>query len=173
MSKKLISIVFLLAIPALFADYAATIITGDNTLVRTNSHTATLVSGLIQSSLAQPDFSLSAMPFLQTTTPGNGVNYSMKIAFMTEVTGFFGNTALSLNGLPVGATGTFIPNPVQGFGFVNPVSSYVEHHPRRQLSSYHHSHHGTDHSRRRGHISGSSGKHVLCCQPLSRWVLSW
>jgi uncharacterized membrane protein len=56
------------------------------------------------------------MPSLQSTTPGNSANYGMNIALMTAATGFYGNVALSVTGLPLGATSTFTPSRVRGSG---------------------------------------------------------
>src|SRR5438034_590194 len=55
-----------------------------------------------------PDFTLSASPQNQTVTPGGSTSYSITIS---PVSGFTGQVTLSVSGLPLGANGTFTPNP--------------------------------------------------------------
>lgn len=116
MSKKLISVVLLLATPVALGDHAPTIISGDRPLIRGNSPGAPLAGGIVQSNLAQPDFSLSATPSFQSTTPGNSASYGMNIAPLAATTGFYSNVELSVTGLPPGGTATFTPNAIQASG---------------------------------------------------------
>ncbi len=60
-----------------------------------------------------PGFTLSASPASQTITAGGSTTYSVSVA---AVNGFSGNVALSISGLPTGATGSFSANPVSGSG---------------------------------------------------------
>ena len=60
-----------------------------------------------------PDFTLSAAPASQTITAGGSTTYSVSVA---PANGFSGNVALSVSGLPTGATGSFSTNPVSGSG---------------------------------------------------------
>src|SRR5207247_1956660 len=55
-----------------------------------------------------PDVTLSASPSNQTVTPGGSTSYSITIS---PVSGFTGQVTLSVSGLPIGANGTFTPNP--------------------------------------------------------------
>jgi hypothetical protein len=54
----------------------------------------------------QPDFSVSATPASRTVTQGGGTSYT---ATVSASSGFSGSVALSVSGLPAGATGTFNP----------------------------------------------------------------
>lgn len=65
---------------------------------------------------ARPDFSLSASPFLQTTTPGNSATYNVAVAPVISTSGFYRDILLSVTGLPPGAASTFSPASVQGSG---------------------------------------------------------
>jgi hypothetical protein len=53
-----------------------------------------------------PDFSLAASPATQTIRPGGSASYTVTV---TPSGGFAGNVALSVSGLPSGATATFNP----------------------------------------------------------------
>jgi hypothetical protein len=53
-----------------------------------------------------PDFSLNASPATQTIRPGGNASYTVAV---TPSGGFTGTVALSVNGLPPGATATFNP----------------------------------------------------------------
>jgi hypothetical protein len=57
--------------------------------------------------VAAADFSMSVAPASQTVVVGNGTSYTVTI---TPAGGFSGQVALSVDGLPTGATGTFTPN---------------------------------------------------------------
>ncbi len=57
------------------------------------------------------DFSVSVSPATRTVVPGGSTTYSVAI---TRTGGFAGDVALSVGGLPGGATGTFTPNPATG-----------------------------------------------------------
>ena len=57
---------------------------------------------------ASPNFSLSVSPASQTVTVGASTTYNVTI---TPTGGFGGSVALSLSGLPSGASGSFSPNP--------------------------------------------------------------
>ena len=68
----------------------------------------------------QPDFSLSASPTTQTVAPGGSTSYTTTI---TPSNGFSGAVALSVDGLPAGASGTFSPNPATTTSTLNVVTS--------------------------------------------------
>src|SRR5207247_2413709 len=55
-----------------------------------------------------PDFPLSGSPASQTVPQGGSTSYSVT---MSPAGGFTGQVTLSVSGLPVGANGTFTPNP--------------------------------------------------------------
>jgi subtilisin family serine protease len=76
------------------------------------------VAGSASSSITQTvnsasasDFSLSASPSSQTVTRRSSATYTVSI---TRTSGFKGSVALSVSGLPSGASGTFSPNPATG-----------------------------------------------------------
>jgi hypothetical protein len=54
------------------------------------------------------DFALGASPPSQTVLQGGSTSYSVSISLMG---GFTGQVTLSVSGLPVGASGSFAPNP--------------------------------------------------------------
>jgi len=60
-----------------------------------------------------PDFSLAATPSSQTIIAGGSTSYT---ATVTAVGGFTGPVALSVSGLPTGATASFNPSSVSGSG---------------------------------------------------------
>src|SRR6184192_923296 len=60
-----------------------------------------------QSGTPQSDFTLSASPSSVSTTPGGSVSYSVSVG---SSGGFNGSVALSVSGLPGGATSTFTPS---------------------------------------------------------------
>jgi uncharacterized membrane protein len=60
-----------------------------------------------------PDFSVAASPSSQTVTAGNTTNYT---ATVSALNGFTGNVALTLSGLPTGATGNFNPASIAASG---------------------------------------------------------
>src|SRR5205085_7746752 len=62
-------------------------------------------------STAVPDFTLSASPASQSVVAGNSTSYT---ATVTASNGFTGTVALSVGGLPTGATATFNPASVNG-----------------------------------------------------------
>jgi PA14 domain-containing protein/calcineurin-like phosphoesterase family protein len=55
------------------------------------------------------DFALNATPLTRTVTPGTGTTYSVTVR---RSGGFSGPVALSVSGLPSGASASFVPNPV-------------------------------------------------------------
>jgi hypothetical protein len=61
----------------------------------------------------QPDFALSASPASRTVAQGGGTSYT---ATVNASTGFSGSIALSVSGLPAGATGTFNPASIATSG---------------------------------------------------------
>ena len=76
------------------------------------------------------DFSLAGTPGTQTVTPSAAVNYSVSVA---GTAGISNNVALSLSGLPPGATASFSPASLSGSGnstltvaaaLTTPVGSY-------------------------------------------------
>src|SRR5207244_4235927 len=83
--------------------YALTITGVSGTLTRTTSVTLTVNPAPV------PDFSLSATPASQTIVQGAGTTYAVSI---TPSEGFTAAVIFRVNGLPVGATASFSPNPV-------------------------------------------------------------
>jgi regulation of enolase protein 1 (concanavalin A-like superfamily) len=69
------------------------------------------VYGLLNNT--NPDFTLTPTPASQTVTAGNSASYTIAVS---PSNGFTGNVALSLSGLPAGATGTFNPTSVTTSG---------------------------------------------------------
>jgi uncharacterized protein (DUF58 family) len=67
----------------------------------THTTTVTLV-------VTAPDFSLSPSPASQTVIQGNPTSYGVTV---NPTNGFAGQVALSVTGLPTGASGSFAPNP--------------------------------------------------------------
>jgi hypothetical protein len=61
----------------------------------------------------QPDFSVSPTPASRTVTQGGGTSYT---ATVSASSGFSGSVALSVSGLPAGATGTFNPASIATSG---------------------------------------------------------
>ena len=76
--------------------------------------TATFDNVIVLSATAAADFYLSAMPTSVTVAPGGAVGYP-KI-FVNSLNGFSSSVALSVSGLPTGATGSFSQTPVIGSG---------------------------------------------------------
>jgi len=66
-------------------------------------------SGYVVVAAPAPDFSLSASPSSQTVVRGASTSYSVTAA---SSGGFTGPIALSVSGLPAGATADFAPNPL-------------------------------------------------------------
>jgi endo-1,4-beta-D-glucanase Y/regulation of enolase protein 1 (concanavalin A-like superfamily) len=60
-----------------------------------------------------PDFSLAGTPASQTVTAGNGTTYTASVGALN---GFSGSVALSVSGLPAGASASFSPTSVSGAG---------------------------------------------------------
>jgi len=69
------------------------------------------VAGLIAAST--PDFSVTATPGSASTSPGGSVSYSIAIG---SANGFTGGVALTVAGLPAGATASFAPATVTAPG---------------------------------------------------------
>ena len=93
---------------------ASTIAAGTYTLAITgtsgtlsHSTTATLIVP------GPPDFGISATPSSQTVAQGNATTYTTSISALN---GFTGTAALSMSGLPTGATASFNPTSVTGSG---------------------------------------------------------
>ena len=64
-------------------------------------------------SFTAPDFTISASPSSQTVTAGGNTNFT---ATVTALNGFGGNVALTVAGLPSGATASYNPASVSGSG---------------------------------------------------------
>jgi hypothetical protein len=95
-----------------------TITTAASTPVSTPTLTITGTSGTLthtaSTSLvvtAAAGFTISGIPPSQSVVQGNSTTYTMTV---TATGGFAGNTALSIAGLPSGATGTFSPATITG-----------------------------------------------------------
>ena len=58
-----------------------------------------------------PDFTMSVAPSSQTMAPGGTTNYTVTVG---SLAGFSEGVTLSVSGLPAGANGSFIQNPVPG-----------------------------------------------------------
>ena len=83
------------------------------------SYTLTITGtsgGLVHSTtvtLNVTDFTISATPSSQTVMAGNSTNYNATIGALN---GFSGNVALTVSGLPTGASASFSPTSVSGSG---------------------------------------------------------
>jgi len=90
--------------PASAASFAATLSVADNAA---GSPQTDALSG---TGLAPPDFEVSATPASQTVQSGGSTTYNVTVS---SSGGTFGNSvALTVSGLPTGATGTFSPASV-------------------------------------------------------------
>jgi len=67
---------------------------------------STRIANFKFTSCGNPDYTLTASPASQSVTQGNSTTYTVTV---TPTGGFTGTVALSLSGLPAGATGTFNP----------------------------------------------------------------
>ena len=63
----------------------------------------------ISDSTPAADFTISASPASQTVNPGNATSYNLTV---TPVSGFTGNVAMSVNGVPANTTASFNPASV-------------------------------------------------------------
>ena len=99
---------------------ALTVTTGAATPTGTHGFTVTGTSGgltrtttgtLVVDAAGSADFSLATTPPSVTVPKGAPANYSIDI---TRTGGFAGAVALTITGLPAGATGVFSPNPAPG-----------------------------------------------------------
>jgi len=72
-----------------------------------------LTSAAATRTITVSDFSVTATPSSNTTTPGAPAGYTVNV---TALSGFTGTVALTVSGLPAGATGTFTPQTVTGSG---------------------------------------------------------
>jgi hypothetical protein len=83
----------------------------------TSTLTITGVSGSVTRTatasltVTAPDFSLGVTPGLRSIAPGQSTSYTIDI---NPIGGFSANVALSVAGLPAGATAEFTPNPAGG-----------------------------------------------------------
>jgi hypothetical protein len=66
---------------------------------------------LVVSAAATPDFTLTATPASQTVAPGAAASYTATVA---PTNGFTDAVAMSVTGLPTGATATFTPASIAG-----------------------------------------------------------
>ena len=88
--------------------YSLTITANDGSITRTAS-VALLVDPI-------GDFGLTISPSSQTVNPGENAGYGVTVSASG---GFTASVALSVSGLPAGATATFNPSSVQGSGLVS------------------------------------------------------
>ena len=86
----------------------ATTPTGFYTLTVTGVGGSLTRTTTVTLALLTPDFALGSLPSSQSVTPGSSTSYNVTVA---PTGGFAGQVALSVGGLPTGATGTFAPNP--------------------------------------------------------------
>src|SRR5215471_13349602 len=106
--KTVLSFVLQLATAAALAYHAPSVAEGNSPLISARSYGTPLVAGFFQSTLGQPDFSLSATPSFQSATPGNSASYGVTVILTNATTGFYGNVALSVEGLPPGGTSRLV-----------------------------------------------------------------
>src|SRR5260370_2731934 len=71
----------------------------------------TLSHGADAGTVAQPDFSLTATPSSQTIAAGGSTSYT---ASVSPLNSFTGSVALTVSGLPSGATGSFSSSTISG-----------------------------------------------------------
>src|SRR5579859_3507959 len=71
----------------------------------------TLTHGADAGTVQQPDFSLAATPGSQTISAGGSASYT---ASVSPINSFTGSVALTVSGLPSGATGSFNPSSISG-----------------------------------------------------------
>ena len=77
----------------------------------TNCEWATFVAELSFGATTSPDYSLSVTPSSQSVVAGKTTSYTVNV---TPSGGFSGSVALTVSGLPSGASGSFVPNPTTG-----------------------------------------------------------
>ena len=70
-------------------------------------------SGLLNSLVMPPGFSLTAAPASVSVVQGTNAVYTVTVV---PAGGFASNVSLSVSGMPSGASGTFSANPIVGFG---------------------------------------------------------
>jgi uncharacterized membrane protein len=91
-----------------------TVTTGASTPLGTYTLTVTGVSGSLSHTaqvtlvVSQPDFTIGATPSSQLVLQGGSTSFTVNLG---SLVGFNGQVTLSVAGLPIGATGTFTPNP--------------------------------------------------------------
>jgi uncharacterized membrane protein len=73
----------------------------------------TLEAATLASGNSTPDYNISASPATVTVAAGNNASYTTTV---TALNGFSGSVALSISGLPVGASASFNPTSVAGSG---------------------------------------------------------
>jgi hypothetical protein len=83
---------------------------GDDTVVYFDAvpNNGTIVLTQSQGQGTEPEFMLVASPAMQAVAPGGSTSYAVTVS---PTNGFSSAVALSVSGLPNGATGSFTPNP--------------------------------------------------------------
>ncbi|HXF09269.1 MAG TPA: alkaline phosphatase family protein, partial [Desulfuromonadaceae bacterium] len=78
-----------------------------------NASSAKTITNLWLKTSSQADFTVTASPISQVVAPGDSTTYTVTIS---PTNGFTGTVALSVSGLPAGATASFSPASISGSG---------------------------------------------------------
>ncbi len=113
-------------VSAAVGSYSITITGTSSSGSTTLTHTATVT--LV---VANPDFSISASPASRTVQHGNSTLYTVSV---TPSGGFSGIVALSVSGLPAGATARFIPASITTSGSSTMMVTTANSTPRQSYT---------------------------------------